>query len=111
MAKAPRTLGADPHRRRSYERERRQAKPWRAWYASKRWKDRAAAQLDREPLCAMHRAKGKAVAATVADHVVPHRGDAELFWKGELQSLCAPCHSSAKQREERQAARRSLGGR
>ncbi|TPJ86944.1 hypothetical protein FJ489_30815 [Mesorhizobium sp. B2-5-12] len=39
--------------------------------------------------------------ATTADHVVPHRGDPELFWHGELQPLCASCHSSQKQAEER----------
>jgi 5-methylcytosine-specific restriction endonuclease McrA len=111
MPKAPRSLGADPHRKRNYERERRQAKPWRNWYASRRWKRRAADQLEREPLCRMHKAKGKAVAATVADHVVPHRGDPDLFWDGELQSLCGHCHSSAKQRQERAEGRRraSLG--
>lgn len=38
--------------------------------------------------------------ATVADHMVPHRGEADLFWYGELQSLCASCHSSDKQAEE-----------
>lgn len=41
------------------------------------------------------------MAATVADHVVPHRGDVAAFWAGELQSLCTPCHSQAKQAEER----------
>jgi 5-methylcytosine-specific restriction endonuclease McrA len=56
----------------------------------------------------MHKAKGQAVRASVADHKVPHRGDAELFWKGELQSLCAHCHSSAKQREEKAQAKRSI---
>ena len=38
--------------------------------------------------------------ATVADHVIPHRGDYNLFWFGELQSLCAPCHNRDKQNEE-----------
>lgn len=38
--------------------------------------------------------------ATVADHVKPHRFDPVEFWHGELQSLCAPCHDTHKQREE-----------
>ena len=38
----------------------------------------------------------------VADHVVPHRGDAALFWDaGNLQCLCKACHDSVKQVEER----------
>lgn len=40
--------------------------------------------------------------ATVVDHIVPHRGDRELFWrKSNWQPLCTSCHSSVKQREER----------
>jgi hypothetical protein len=38
--------------------------------------------------------------ADTADHVTPHRGDYDLFWHGELQSLCASCHSKHKQNEE-----------
>lgn len=40
-------------------------------------------------------------AATVVDHIDPHRGDWALFWdKTRWQSLCATHHSSDKQREE-----------
>ncbi len=39
--------------------------------------------------------------ANTADHIVPHRGDPDLFWNGELQSLCPSCHSKWKQIEER----------
>lgn len=38
--------------------------------------------------------------ATVVDHVVPHRWDAEVFWSSPLQSLCATHHNSSKQSEE-----------
>lgn len=44
--------------------------------------------------------RGETKAASVSDHVIPHRGDERLFWEGELQSLCKPCHSRLKQREE-----------
>lgn len=37
----------------------------------------------------------------MADHVEPHRGDEQLFFYGELQSLCAAHHNSYKQRLER----------
>ncbi|MCD9825235.1 HNH endonuclease signature motif containing protein [Bradyrhizobium japonicum] len=39
--------------------------------------------------------------ATVADHVKPHKGSEALFYDPDnLQSLCASCHNSAKQRME-----------
>ena len=46
-------------------------------------------------------AQGRVTAATVADHIVPHKGNYELFWNGELQSLCAFHHNKTKQRIER----------
>lgn len=53
-------------------------------------------QLTAHPLCKMCQAEGKATAATIADHVTPHRGDEALFWNGELQSLCKRHHDSDK---------------
>ena len=47
-------------------------------------------------------ASGKAVAARVADHVIPHKGDYTLFATGVLQSLCFMCHDQVKQRMEKQ---------
>jgi hypothetical protein len=41
----------------------------------------------------------------VRDHIERHGGDPVRFWHGPFQSLCAPCHSSEKQRQEL-----SLGG-
>jgi 5-methylcytosine-specific restriction endonuclease McrA len=48
----------------------------------------------------MHLKQGLVEPATVADHVVPHRGDPELFWHGRLQSLCKACHDHGKRYEE-----------
>jgi 5-methylcytosine-specific restriction endonuclease McrA len=69
-------------------------------YKTARWRKLRAQQLIEEPLCRYCDQAGKVTPATVADHVIPHRGDEAKFWGGELQSLCAACHSSAKQREE-----------
>jgi len=68
------------------------------------WRRRRAAHLAAEPLCRLCKANGRLVVASVADHIVPHRGDRALFM-GELQSLCVHCHSSVKQREEAAALR------
>lgn len=69
-------------------------------YNTKLWRSRRADQLQREPLCRFCRQMGRLTPATVADHIIPHRGDLALFW-GELQSLCAPCHSGPKQAMEK----------
>jgi hypothetical protein len=49
------------------------------------------------------------VAATVADHVVPWRGNINQFWLGELQSLCSHCHESTKKFCEKHGYDRTVG--
>lgn len=63
------------------------------------WQKRRAEQLRKHPLCNFCVRHGKVTAATVADHIQPHRGDAVLF-AGPLQSLCKHCHDSRKQELE-----------
>ncbi len=74
---------------------------WAYLYNSKAWRARRAAQLRDFPLCRYCELVGAITPATVADHVVPHRGDDDLFFHGPLQSLCATCHNSAKAELER----------
>jgi 5-methylcytosine-specific restriction enzyme A len=69
---------------------------WDHWYSLQRWRRRRRHQLLTHPLCAMCLQRGLVVAATVADHVEHHQGNANLFWFGKLQSLCSPCHDSRK---------------
>jgi ABC transporter substrate binding protein len=73
---------------------------WHNSYGSARWKRQARYQLRAEPLCRPCLEDGRITAATVADHIVPHAGDPQLFWFGRLQSLCTPHHESSKKREE-----------
>ncbi len=70
------------------------------YYNSKRWKLRRLHQLNHHPLCVMCLQTGTITAATVADHVIPHKESYELFFFGELQSLCAFHHNKTKQRFE-----------
>jgi 5-methylcytosine-specific restriction enzyme A len=79
------------------------------YYKSRSWKKRRAQQLRKEPLCAMCLAVGKAIPATVADHIVPHRGDWNSFRSGALQSLCKAHHDSAKWLEEGKAYSSQIG--
>ena len=76
---------------------RRSDRPSRRWYNLKAWKVKRAALLAREPLCRMC-PSGSKRPATIADHVVPHKENYVLFWEGDLQPLCKPCHDSTKQR-------------
>lgn len=96
-----------------------------------RWQVARNAFLAKHPLCMMCEAQGRATAATVVDHIVPHRlGDAlksgnqerirkarARFWdSSNWQSLCKPHHDGAKQAIERQSMHggrgvKSLAGR
>lgn len=71
-------------------------------YGRAKWQRIRAAQLAREPLCAICARRGLTVEATVCDHVNGHpAGETEaMFWAGPFQSLCAPCHSGDKARVE-----------
>src|SRR6266516_4717158 len=82
---------------------------WHSVYGSARWKRRTRHQLRAEPLCRACLEDGRITAATVADHIVPHRGDSQLFWFGRLQSLCKLHHESAKKREEARGYSTQIG--
>ncbi len=67
-----------------------------------RWQKVRLGHLRNNPLCVMCAQLGKQTAATVVDHVEPHRGDMVLFWDPKnRQSLCEPCHNRHKQRLEK----------
>jgi hypothetical protein len=87
----PAPLGAHPHLDR----------PWREWYQLGVWRRRRRLQLIHHPLCVLCLQRGVVTIATVADHIEPHRGDWNAFLLGELQSLCAKCHSGPKRNVER----------
>lgn len=100
--KAVRGLGASRAARRSdADAERRRFKRSMGWYKTARWIKLRAAQLAQHPLCAICAKAGRDRIANVCDHIEPHREDEAKFWAGPFQSLCAPCHASIKQREER----------
>lgn len=67
-----------------------------------RWRAARTAYLASRPTCVMCADHGRATAATVVDHIKPHRGDPKLFWdRSNWQALCATHHNAAKQRGER----------
>lgn len=65
-----------------------------------RWKRERAKFLSIHPLCAECEATGRVSAATVVDHIRPHRGNQTLFWDiNNWQPLCHICHNRKSQSE------------
>ncbi len=57
------------------------------------WRKARLHWLRAHPLCAACEARSLVVAASVVDHVTPHRGNKTLFWDSQnWQSMCKPCH-------------------
>ncbi len=108
MPKAPSTFKAPwapvrskQDRDRDNDMNRRKRHPWRNWYKLAAWKRIRALRLSADPLCVMCLAEGKTTAATVVDHIEPHRGNREMFFSyANTQSLCEPHHNRDKQRLE-----------
>ena len=68
-----------------------------------RWQKARERFLRSNPLCVYCKAKGRVEVANVVDHIVPHRGNQEIFWdESQWQALCKSCHDSTKQKEENQ---------
>jgi 5-methylcytosine-specific restriction endonuclease McrA len=79
-------------------------------YKTRAWKGLRAQRLAEDPLCTMCKAQGHLTAATVVDHVKPHKGDHALFFAyANTQSLCKPHHDRAKQREDRRGYGGAIG--
>ncbi len=76
----------------------------RAWQrARKRY-------LEAHSLCVKCQRQGKYIKATVVDHVIPHRGDAGLFWdQNNWQPLCKKCHDQKTRREDQTPTYRYSG--
>lgn len=69
-------------------------------YDSK-WDRERKRKLFKDPLCAKHLEEGRVVQATVVDHIIPHRGDMDLFWsRSNWQSLCKSCHDAKTAKED-----------
>lgn len=76
---------------------------WRRWYKTSQWQKLRWSVLVRDLFTCQRCGRIEAdTSQLVADHKVPHRGDAKLFWdESNIECLCASCHNSAKQAQER----------
>ncbi|SRR5579871_802906 len=78
------------------------AEPWRGWYSTAAWQRLRVRVFVRDGYQCQLPECGKVIANPVADHRIPHRGDRVLFFDDDnVQTLCKPCHDSAKQAAER----------
>ena len=70
-----------------------------------RWRKASKAYLHAHPLCVECERNGRYTVATVVDHIIPHRGDPELFWNtSNWQPLCKRCHDKKTGREDSRPA-------
>jgi 5-methylcytosine-specific restriction protein A len=90
---------------RDYGRARRAFDTERTFYQSAAWRAVRAAFLRAHPLCEECAARGRKVAATVADHVVPLKAGGARFGWTNLQALCVSCHNRKTARETNLARR------
>lgn len=78
--------------------KRTTADAWRPSAAKRgygrKWQAARLGYLRAHPLCVECLAIGLTVASVEVDHIIPHRGDMELFWRpGNWAALCKPHHS------------------
>lgn len=91
---------------RLYDQMRDREQPWRAWYKSTRWRKASLAFIRANPLCADCDREGRFYLVTksnpmVTDHIVPHKGNYELFWDvTNWQPLCKRHHDLKTRRGE-----------
>jgi 5-methylcytosine-specific restriction protein A len=92
--------------RRDYD-KRRDEQEWRGWYKTARWQKLKARVHVRDlfvcqvtgDLCA---GKHPAPNSPVADHIVEHDGNPELFWdEANIRTVSKAFHDGERQREQR----------
>ena len=89
-----------PEQRREYD-KRRGTRTQRGY--DNRWLRARGVFLMEHPLCAACEEEGRIAPAQAVDHIIPHRGDADLFWdETNWQSLCISHHSKKTARERRE---------
>jgi len=85
---------------RTKDTERRERNPWRRFYDLAIWCGHHGLRgivLRRDPICKICNRNP----SEIADHIVPHCGDWNLFTDlGNLQGLCKQCHDKKTSKED-----------
>jgi 5-methylcytosine-specific restriction protein A len=61
-----------------------------------RWRVARKRFLELNPLCAECNRVGRLTAATIVDHIVPHKGDISLFWDMDNREAICKSHHDQK---------------
>ena len=65
------------------------------------WRMAREGYLIKHPFCVECLKHGRHTKATVVDHIIPHKGNKNLFWDNDnWQPLCAECHNRKTARED-----------
>ena len=108
LRQAPLGIASASPPRHRFEAERRGSATERG-YDSK-WQRVRPGFIRSHPLCVCCLANGVISATEVVDHVVPHRGDMQLFWdRRNWQGLCWRCHREIKSAIEAMWDRGDIG--
>jgi len=87
-------------REKERDQKRNEEQPWRAWYHRYPWTGDHGLErmiLRRDPICMMC----ERAPSTVADHIIPHKGDWSRFVdEKNLQGLCYSCHGAKTANED-----------
>lgn len=76
-----------------HNKDKKNKNHWNDWYSKPRWRRLRHRFLCEHPFCTHCLKNKKIIIATVVDHIIPHKGNTELFWDTDnMQSLCKKCH-------------------
>jgi 5-methylcytosine-specific restriction endonuclease McrA len=101
-------VGRMPGDEKARHRERDSTQAWRAWYGTERWKKLRRKVWARDAYICQKTGvlcigRYPADNSPVADHKIPHRGNAALFWdEDNIETVSKAFHDSEKQKQERQ---------
>ena len=87
------------------ERRKREGVAYQTWdmgvYKTAKWVNLRNLKINRSPLCEECQRMGITTLATTVDHIVPWRGNMDLFFDiDNLQSLCTSCHNRKTAKEK-----------
>lgn len=92
---------------RSHTWERKESAEWRYLYQTARWRKLSSSFLIENPICVEC-----GNLSECCDHIIPHRGDVDLFWNSaNHQALCKQCHDKKTRAEMTEARRNAQPGR
>jgi 5-methylcytosine-specific restriction protein A len=90
----------ESHKQENHEYDKHRESSYKRGYDA-RWRKARARHLKKSPLCLHCLDDGLYKAATVVDHIKPHKGNKILFWDTEnWQSLCKPHHDRKTVQED-----------